>query len=138
MENDKTHQEGEVGGIPRSEPRSKGHQQQKGTKKWRSNTINGRRIEELLRLTKKKGNPKDFVIIVGYRLIDYWADYNLINEAGKTIGVEKGIALIHKKDLHKVLGEEFAAKFWRRKAGMRVPGKTNEQLKKDAEQAKQR
>ena len=94
-------------------------------------TPNGRQIFELLRLTKKKGNPKDFVIIVGKRMLDYWGSYDMENKEGKSVGVE-GVALIHKRELHKVVGDELASKFWNRKTGMRVPGKTLAQMAKEA------
>lgn len=95
-------------------------------------TVNGHRIVELLKMTHKRGNPKDFVIIVGKRMMDYWGSYDMENKEGKTIGIE-GVALIHKKELHKVVGDELASKFWSRRLGMRVAGKTLEQQAKEKE-----
>lgn len=107
--------------------------------KYPKDTPNGGMIRNMMKSTKQKGNPKDFVILVGNRLIDWWGSYDVMyqpegeNEA-KKMGVD-GVALLHKRILHNILPAEIASQFWNKKLRMRVPqkppppGKKNEQTK---------
>lgn len=75
-------------------------------------SVNGRMIAELMHAEKKRGNPKDYVVISGYRLLDHAGSYDLKLPDGKTIGI-KGVRLVHKSKLREYLGEELAARFWK-------------------------
>lgn len=79
---------------------------------------NEKMIADMLRATKTRGNPRDYVLISGARLIDHTGAYDLIARDG-TVGVN-GVALVHKRRLHKLVGEELAALFWRRRFGIRA------------------
>lgn len=79
-------------------------------------TANAKIIRDLMVANKVKGKYKDYVIIAGNRLIDWVASYDIIktDEDGsvKSAGVD-GMALIHKRNLSNIIGEEMASKFWR-------------------------
>lgn len=90
-------------------------------------THNAKIIRDLMMAVGVKGNFKDYVIIAGKRLIE-WADsYDLLRlEDGKTTGL-KSMALIHKRKLRDIVGEDMAAEFWDHKLGRRRPSKTRPQ-----------
>lgn len=90
-------------------------------------THNAKIIRDLMMAVGVKGNFKDYVIIAGKRLIE-WADsYDLLKiEDGKTTGL-KSMALIHKRKLRDIVGEDMAAEFWDHKLGRRRPSKTRPQ-----------
>lgn len=76
---------------------------------------NTKMISDLMKAEKVRGNPKDYVVLAGYRLIDWSGEFDLHSQAdGGTVGVE-GIALLHKSRLEPVLGAELADHFWSRK-----------------------
>jgi len=100
-------------------------------------TPNGGMIRDFLKKVKHRGNPKDFVIIVGNRLLDWWGNYDIMfqpegEEQAKKMGVN-GITLLHKKDLHKILPEEIASQFWNKKMRLRISPKQTPKRKKDVQ-----
>lgn len=124
-----------------AEQPEKPKKQQPAPKLRPGDTANGGMIRDFLKKVKHRGNPKDFVIIVGNRLLDWWGSYDIMfqpegEDEAKKMGVN-GITLLHKKDLYKVLPEDIAAKFWNKKMRMRISPKQPPLRKKD-EQAKQR
>lgn len=80
-------------------------------------------IRDLMKVKKRKGNPKDYVILVGTSMFDAYGLYPIkrVTDAGVD-----GMVLLHKKNLHRFIGDEHAARFWNRKLAMRVPNKTRE------------
>ena len=81
---------------------------------------NAEMIANMMRTTKTRGNPRDYVLISGARLIDCGGAYDLKLEDGKTLGLVEHVALVHKRRLHVLVGDEYAALFWRRRLGMRA------------------
>jgi hypothetical protein len=80
-------------------------------------------IFDFMMMTNKRGNPRDFVVITGSRMMDAWGSYDIFirdEEGGPVSKPYPGVALVHKRDLHKVIGPEPAAKFWNRRLGIRV------------------
>ena len=88
--------------------------QKRGPKE--ASTDNGKMISELMHSQNVRGNPKDWTIIAGYRLVDYYGSYDIRLEDGRTTGT-KSVVLVHKRNLHKFIGAEMAVKFWRRGIG---------------------
>lgn len=78
-------------------------------------TDNGRMIAELMHSKGVKGSQKDFVIIVGRRLIDYRGTYDIRGLEAKH-GFS-GVNLVHKRDLEKYVGANESRRFWRRGLG---------------------
>jgi len=78
-------------------------------------TDNGRMIAELMHAKGVKGSPKDFVIVVGRRLIDYRGTYD-IRGLEAPLGFA-GVTLVHKRELERVVGEKESRRFWRRGLG---------------------
>ncbi len=85
-------------------------------------TSNAKLIRDLMVEKKVKGNWKDYVIIVGNHLTNWKNDFEIRVEEGKTLGVD-GVALIHKRNLSPIIGDEQAKRFWHPQFGrlMEVP-----------------
>ena len=85
-------------------------------------TANARTIKAMMLEEKVKGNFKDYVIITGNRLLDWRSSYSITVDEGYTLGVN-GVALVHKKKLHMIIGDEQAKQFWHPQLGriMEVP-----------------
>lgn len=81
----------------------------------RTSTANGKMIQDLMVAHKVKGNHKDFVIIVGSKLMDWTGTYD-IRQRDKPVEA-RAMALIHKSKLRNVIGPELAGVFWRRGLG---------------------
>lgn len=84
-----------------------------------ASTSNGKMISRLMHARRVRGNPKNWCIIAGSRLIDYNGSYDIKHEDSTELKHD-GVALVEKRKLHLVLGDEVAARFWNRKARMRV------------------
>jgi hypothetical protein len=82
-------------------------------------TANEQLIADMMVKVRKRGNPKDYVVLTGLRMIDFFGSYD-IKPPSQSDGV-KGVVLVHKRNLHRILGDEVASKFWNRKTGTRVP-----------------
>jgi hypothetical protein len=91
----------------------------KKPEKPKASTPNGQMIQDLMTKNGVKGAYKDYVAIVGNRLVDWLDSWDIHNPAGDAVGVE-GVALVHKSHLHKTFGEAFANRFWNQKLRMRV------------------
>ena len=76
----------------------------------------GSRIAVFMEENNVRGNVKDYVLFVGDQMIDNWGQYTIRRPAD---GVEL-VALVHKRDLHKIIGAEAAARFWYRRLGKRT------------------
>lgn len=78
----------------------------------RASTPNGRIIQGMLAQHNIDGNLyKDYVAITGDRLIDWSGEsYEALNEDGKPYNGPP--AVLHKRDLKKVVGPALARKFW--------------------------
>jgi hypothetical protein len=79
-------------------------------------TANAKTIKALMISKKVKGHYKDYVIITGNRLVDWQGTFNITVDDGYTLGVD-GLALIHKKRLHMIIGDEQAKRFWHPQLG---------------------
>ncbi len=79
-------------------------------------TVLGKRIATFMAEGKVRGNVKDYVLFVGDQMIDNWGQYT-IRRTAEGAGL---MALVHKRDLHKVIGAEAAARFWHRRLGKRT------------------
>lgn len=78
-------------------------------------TDNGRMIAELMHSKQLKGSPKDYVILVGRRLIDYKGTFDIGGlKAKHGFG---GVTLVHKRELARFVGEQESRRFWRRGLG---------------------
>jgi len=88
----------------------------------KKDTKGGALIRSLMEAGNKKGNPKNFVVLIGERLIDWTGVIEII---GNDEGFEPspGMRLVHKRDLHKYIGARQAALFWNKRAGVRVSTK---------------
>jgi hypothetical protein len=79
---------------------------------------NTKMISDLMKAEKVKGNAKDYVVIAGYRLTDWAGEHDLHRRDDEgnvgTIGVD-GVALVHKRNLEKLLGPDVARQFWSKK-----------------------
>lgn len=75
-------------------------------------TANAKMIHDLMVSEKVGGHYKDYVVLVGKRLVDWQGSYDMVREDGKTVGVN-GMALIHKSRLVPIIGKELAKHFWR-------------------------
>jgi hypothetical protein len=64
-----------------------------------------------------RGNFRDFVLFVGDQMYDTWGTYT-VRRDNATADV-RPIALVHKRDLHKIIGP-FADRFWNRRMGKRT------------------
>ncbi len=102
------------GMAPPSDPRRK-----RALTKERSpdaSTPNGRMIRGLMTARHVRGNYKDYVAISGDRLVDWLGSYRLEGaEPGALEGLPS-VALIHKRELSRWLGDA-AKRFWRRGIG---------------------
>jgi len=82
---------------------------------------NERMVREMMQSVGTKGDPRDYVILSGSRLIDFAGGYELRSpKTGGSMGV-KGVAVMHKKHLAKFVAKEFARVFWNPWPGGRTP-----------------
>ncbi len=89
-------------------------------------------IQDFLDLVGNKSNPKDFVIISGLRMIDVSGSFDIKMKENPGKPPPSGVFIVHKKDLHKVIGDELASRFWNRRLHMRVPRKNTKAEAKKA------
>ena len=83
-------------------------------------TSNSKMIHEFMEENHVKGFYKDYVIMMGDRLVDWLGSFNVVKvEEGKFSGILKveGMALIHKRNLHTIIGDEAAKRFWHPRLG---------------------
>jgi len=82
-------------------------------------TANAKMIGELMKAKKVRGNFKDYVIIVGDRLIDWDGSYQIRFEGEDADKKPSGLALLHKRVLDMYIGPELAKQFWNSKTKTR-------------------
>ena len=93
-------------------------------------THNAKIIVDLL-VSNRVGKPSDFknyVIITGNRLVDWAGSQDMYRvEDGKEVGRLgfNGVAIVHKRKLHNIIGDDAADVFWSRKLGRRRPPKVD-------------
>ncbi len=78
-------------------------------------TPNGKMIGKFMSEVGEKGSYKDFVIITDNRLVDYTGSCE-INRPNRE---NDEMALVHKRDLHKIIGEE-SKRYWDLELGKRI------------------
>lgn len=91
-------------------------------------TPNGKLIANVMEMRDIKGSYKDFVILSGSKLVDAHGSWDIFSPDGAPLGVE-GVALVHKSNLSKLVGEKFASRFWNSKINTRVPPTQDESNK---------
>lgn len=74
-------------------------------------TVNGRIIADMMHSEKMRGKAKDYVILSGATLMDFNGTYEIRRDDG--VKPKPTVYLAHKKNLHKIIGAEQAARFWR-------------------------
>lgn len=74
-------------------------------------TPNAKLINDLMVEKRVEGDFKDYVIISGSRLIDWKKSFDIKLDGDKSLGID-GVALIHKRRLHNIVGDEEASRFW--------------------------
>jgi hypothetical protein len=83
-------------------------------------------VADMMQTKGIRGNVKDYVVIAGYRIMDFQGSFDIRKDdgSGETVGID-GIRLVHKRELHTVVGETLAAHFWNRatRTRRRLPGK---------------
>ena len=83
-------------------------------------------VADMMQTKGIRGNVKDYVVIAGYRIMDFQGSFDIRKDdgSGETVGID-GIRLVHKRELHTVVGESLAAHFWSRatRTRRRLPGK---------------
>lgn len=77
-------------------------------------TTAGQKVFLFMKNMKIKGNFRDHVLFIGPKIYDYSGEYDCIRPDMEE-GQKAYIALLHKKDLHEVIGEKEAEKFWSQK-----------------------
>jgi hypothetical protein len=87
-------------------------------KKARDLGPNEKVIRDLMKIKKYRGNPKDYVVLAGDNVMD--VDGSVPVKRKTEQGRDK-VLLLHKKDLHKIIDDAQAARFWNRKLRVRVP-----------------
>lgn len=100
----------------------KARKAQKGGPRFKmAKTANGQRIQQMLiRVGWNPADYKDYVVIIGTRLID-WADsYNVTNNEGKPVREGSEAIVLHKSKLHEAIPERVADLFWNKRLGTRV------------------
>lgn len=78
-------------------------------------------ILEFMHRMKIKGNFRDYVLFIGNQMHDYAGTYT-VNREPVEASEPTYIALVHKKDLHTILGKDKAENFWSQKLRRRNPG----------------
>lgn len=74
-------------------------------------TTNGRIIADMLHSEKMRGNAKDYVVVSGSSLLDFDGTYEMrLDDAKLKV---PSVALVHKRNLRKIIGDEQAARFWK-------------------------
>lgn len=73
-----------------------------------------------------KGDPRDWAVVSGDTLLDARQMYRLNRSATREP------TLIHKRDLHKLVGSALAGTFWHRKLGIRLGGPHHEDSKRES------
>lgn len=88
----------------------------KPAKPVRGLTRHGKRVLDFMEGSKIKGNFRDYVLFVGDQMIDAWGQYTIRRQASEAAAV----ALVHKRELHKIIGTDNAQRFWHQKLGKRT------------------
>lgn len=83
----------------------------------RSKTTDGMLVERLMAAAGERGNPKDWCVVSGDRMVDHRGSYKLPAPV-------PGVKLVFKRDLWRVTGREFADQFWSAALCIRLTGPT--------------
>jgi hypothetical protein len=86
--------------------------------KKRPQTPNGQLIQDLIDKAQVKGFYKDFVVIVGRRLVDWTGSWDMYGSDGQSIGIE-GVKLLHKSKLKGLIEGPLLDKLWHPTLGSR-------------------
>jgi len=112
--------------VQKKKQRAKVKEQQRQRRRARSRaggtdahdrTPNAQMILDAMGAGGVKGNYRDYVLLVGDRLIDWKGSHGIVNTDDNKPAHVQGIRLVHKKNLKSILPEEVAAQFWHPKLG---------------------
>ena len=101
----------------RAQPRRQTHGKPKKREPKGAKTADGKLIQGLMVATSTKGSYKDFVVIMGNRMIEWKGTMDVVLLPGAP--VDSPTALVHKRCLHEFIGDA-SLKYWSPKTG-RVP-----------------
>lgn len=87
----------------------------------RNDPSNGKLIRGLMKAGKQRGNPRDYVVLVGSQMMEFVASYTVVFTEDSAYEPSEGMTLVHKRNLYRFIGDGQAARFWNRKLGIRVP-----------------
>ena len=92
---------------------------------------NGKTIEKMMKDEGVKGDFKDYVIFFQDRIVDYKGAYNVRTTDDEKVGTNS-LALMHKRNLKNVIGEDAARQFWHPQFGrvVDIPPATKPSKKK--------
>ena len=79
-------------------------------------TVNGRIIADLMHSEKIRGNVKDHVVLSGSSLLDCEGTFEMRHtdeEGGEGRLTVPAVCIVHKRKLHKIIGDKQAARFWK-------------------------
>lgn len=83
-------------------------------------TNNGRAIQARMRELGVKGNPRDYVVLVGYQLFDHAGTWAIGREGPPSPETLERVTLVNKRDLSCFIGAKDAEYFWNRDLGRRA------------------
>ena len=83
-------------------------------------TDNAGRIAMMMEIRKIRGKYKDHVLFVDDVMIDWLGTYRALSMGDGALDgfVKDGVAVVHKRWLHEIVGEDMARKFWQN--GLRI------------------
>jgi len=74
---------------------------------------NGKNVHECMVGAGYGGDVRDYMVLVGNRMVDYKGSYDMVLEGGGKVGVgDDEIRVMHKKRLKYIIGETAALRFW--------------------------
>lgn len=74
---------------------------------------NGKNVHECMVGAGYSGDVRDYMVLVGNRMIDYKGSYDIVFESGGKVGVgDDKIRVVHKKLLKNIIGKTAALRFW--------------------------
>jgi hypothetical protein len=98
--------------IPKRDKKDKDKPAPRKVPPPRGLTHAGKRVWDFMNEHKTRGNFRDFVLFVGDQMYDAWGVYTITRKAAEGSDGAPIVALVHKRDLAKIIGPENAGRFW--------------------------
>ncbi len=73
---------------------------------------NGKNVYECMVGAGYGGDVRDYMVLVGNRMIDYKGSYDMVLSGGKVGVGDDEIRVVHKKLLKNIIGKTAALRFW--------------------------